>query len=271
MFSDDNMARTSPVTLADCKVSREAPFIGNAREHFGFQGHEQEYHGFREARSFGGFGISLLRPDKTPLPLYRDKSGALWVASEDGESFAVELHVRGGDKTRDRWAALLRINGKQEHTVSTAPAAPADSVYLMVTQPQSKGHNIVRGWTQSSDAVQPFVFQSESHGELKGHEPQRYGVVNCTFYAEHHPQRFLSPVLRGPALSGYVVNPDGSGITDARSADFTVSRDFNQAVEIRFAPKAEIDRLGATPVEPVKPYVYGDPALSALRGPARRW
>lgn len=268
MFNDDKGQRANRVTLADCRVSRAVPFEGFAPSHDLFSRHEQEYCGPRESRSFDGFGISLLRPDNTPLPLYRDKDGALWVACEDGEPFAVELHVVGGDKTSDRWAALVHINGEQRHGVPSESRGASESVYHLVTQPQRKGENIVPGWSQSSGAIVPFVAQSVVHTDSEIGGAGRYGVVTCTFYQEHHPQRFLSPVLRGPSLKGGVVPARGGGIIDARHAAFTVCRDFNVAVEIRFAPQAEIDSLKAERLESVNTSLLTPSPLGALRGPA---
>ena len=269
MFSDDKGQQINRVTLADCRVSRAVPFEGNARFHSVFTSHEQEYCGLRESRSFGGFGISLLRPDNTPLPLYRDKDGALLVACEDGESFAVELHVRGGDKTSDRWAALVHVNGEQRQGVSSDSGGAGESVYHLVTQPQSKGENIVPGWTQSSGAVAPFVAQSVVQTDIEKQGASRYGVVSCTFYSEYHPQRFVSPTLKGPSLRGDVVHAREGGIVDARPADFTVCRDFNVAVEIRFAPQVEIDRLKAERIGSVNTRMPTDTGLSGLSAPSR--
>ena len=249
MYNDDQTAQISAsnATLADCQVSREEPYGGDVQRHIGFAGHEAEYCGYREVRTFAGFGVSLLKPDRTPLPLYRDKDGRLRIACEDGESFVAELHVQKGG---DRWAALLAINGKQEHFVSTPTGGRADSVYHIVTEPRGKGDNIISGWAQPAGTVQPFVAQSEEHQDAKVGECARYGVVTCSFYSEYHPDRFVSPTLRGPGLSGYVAGADGSEPVDARSVGFTVCRRMNTSVEIRFAPRSEIERLGFTRVPP---------------------
>lgn len=249
MYNDDQTApiSASNATLADCQVSREEPYGGDVQRHIGFAGHEAEYCGYREVRTFAGFGVSLLKPDRTPLPLYRDKDGMLWIVCEDGESFVAELHVQKGC---DRWAARLSINGKQEHFVSLRTGGPADSVYHIVTEPRCKGANVVSGWAQSAENMKPFVAQSEEHRDTKVDECARYGLVTCTFYSEYHPDRFVSPTLRGPGLSGYVAGMKGVGLVDARSEGFTVCRRFNTSVEIRFAPRSEMERLGFTRVPP---------------------
>ena len=249
MYNDDQTAQISAsnATLADCQVSREEPYGGDVQRHIGFAGHEAEYCGYREVRTFAGFGVSLLKPDRTPLPLYRDKDGRLRIACEDGESFVAELHVQKGG---DRWAALLAINGKQQHLVSPSTGDSTEPVYHIVTEPRGKGDNIISGWAQPAGTVQPFVAQSEEHQDAKVGECARYGVVTCSFYSEYHPDRFVSPTLRGPMLSGYVAGMEGVGLFDARGEGLTVCRRFNTSVEIRFAPRSEIERLGFIYVPP---------------------
>ena len=270
MFGALTTLPTGSISMADCKVSREEPYRGNAGSHVAFTDHEKGDHGFREARTFSGFGISLLRNDKTPFPLYRDKEGALWVAKEDAEPFMVELHVIGGDRSCDRWAALLQMNGAQGYALPPSAGESAQPVYEILTQPAQKGATIIPGWSPASGVVQPFVAPSFRHGEAEEDGHRRYGVVTCTFYSEHHPQRFVSPMLEGPSLPGYVVNKDGGRLLEAESARFTVCRDFNYAVEIRYAPQDEIDRLKLTRVEPVSPVGKGDDGLVALVTPPRR-
>lgn len=265
MFTDDQTARIlhATTTLAECEVSRAEPYRGNAQRHIGFEGHEREYYGYREVRTFAGFGVSLLKPDRSPLPLYRDKDGALWVGCDDGEQFVVELHVQEGG---DRWAARLAVNGEQEYHVPIS-ADSGGSVFHIVTQTRHKGDNIVSDWSQSSGAVQPFVAQSEIHRDTHEGGPARSGVITCTFYGEYHPRRFMSPTLRGPALSGYVAG--GKGLVDAREENFIVNRRMNTSVEIRFAPRSEIERLGFTRVQPTQGAGQGRSDLQILAVPPR--
>jgi hypothetical protein len=250
MFADKAKAPTPNLTLADCRVSPEQPYRGSAFDHLGAAGHEKEYLGYREARTFAGYGISLLDSDRTPLPLYRDQDGTLWVAIEDGASFVAELHLQGWSRRGDRWAAALRVNDTQ---ASTSPSEKVDEAFVIVTQPRHKGDNILTGITQPSGEVQQFVARSEEHPHHSPNGPARYGSVTCTFYSEWHPQRFMSPSLRGPVVSGYSVGSNREGVAQAQRETFTVSRDLNTKVEIRYAPQAEISRLGLEPVEPVKP------------------
>ena len=53
-------------------------------------------------------------------------------------------------------------------------------------------------------------------------------------------------------MSGYVAGIGGKGLVDARSENFIVSRRFNTSIEIRFAPRSEIECLGFTRVQPVR-------------------
>jgi hypothetical protein len=250
MFADEHAAPIPPVSLTDCKVTHVHPYRGPALRHLGATGHEREYLGCRESRTFEGFGVSLLDVGRTPLPLYRGKDGALWVGIEDGRFFLAELHVAGAHLRGDRWAAALRVNETQACPPPSTPGGSFDVPFYIVTQPRRAGDNIMSGLIQPSGEVEPFVACSEERQLPSRTELARFGTVSCTFYSEWHPQRFVSPQLRGPVVRGYVVGSNGEVVADAPRETFNVSRDFNTKIEIRFAPQSEIARLGLAPVEP---------------------
>jgi hypothetical protein len=214
--------------------------------------HEAQYISQPETRNLEGFGVALVSADKKQLPLYKDRTGGLWVAGKEGESFSVEVLVPG----QGNFGVLIAVDGCNQQDGTPSRGDLYTEPYWVMNAPTYKGANITPGWSRPDGKAAQFVFAkpSESYVAQMGGGESNCGIVACKFVREYTQSYDRKRFLGGS--SGLTTRGLGAGYgKEVEMPRTTVEFSPHHAAGhieaiIRYAPLEELERAGFTKIEP---------------------